>query len=50
MTIFKQALLCLLWLWLPFAGAADGGWLRVPDNPHAGVRFRTAPQDNGDVQ
>lgn len=49
MTIFKQALLCLLWLWLPFAGAADGGWLRVPDNPHAGGRFRTAPQDNGDV-
>jgi suppressor for copper-sensitivity B len=48
--LFRRALLCLLWLWLPASWAADSGWLRAPDNQHASVRLRTgAPQGENRV-
>ncbi|MBB1202648.1 DUF255 domain-containing protein [Enterobacteriaceae bacterium 89] len=48
--LFRQLVLCLLWLWLPFAQAADSGWLRSADNDHASVRLRAAPQQNGETR
>ena len=48
-TFYRQLALCLLWLWLPFAQAADSGWLRSADNDHASVRLRAAPSQNGET-
>lgn len=44
---FRQALCCLLLLWLPVSWAAESGWLRSPGNDHASVRLRadTSSQD-----
>ncbi len=49
-TLFRQLVLCLLWLWLPFSYAADTGWLRAADNDHASIRLRAEPQPNGDAR
>ncbi|MGU3524738.1 protein-disulfide reductase DsbD family protein [Enterobacteriaceae bacterium C23F] len=48
-TIFRQLVLCLLWLWLPVSHA-DTGWLRAADNDHASVRLRAEPQPEGDAR
>lgn len=48
--LFRQLVLCLLWLWLPVSHAADSGWLRAADNDHASVRLRAQAQPGGDVQ
>jgi len=47
--IFRQLVLCLLWLWLPVSHAADTGWLRAADNDHASVRLRAETQQGGDT-
>lgn len=47
MTVFRQALFCLLLLWLPVSWAADIGWLRSPDNDHASVRLRADTSAEG---
>jgi len=38
--LFRQALFCLLLLWLPVSWAAESVWLTSPDNSHAAVRMR----------
>lgn len=48
--IFRQLLLCLLWLWLPVSQAADSGWLRAADNDHASVRLRADAQPGGETR
>lgn len=48
--LFRQLVLCLLWLWLPVSHAADSGWLRAADNDHASVRLRAQTQPGGEVQ
>ena len=50
MTVFRQALLCLLLLWLPVSWAADPGWLRSPDNDHASVRLRADTSAAGETR
>lgn len=50
MTVFRQALLCLLLLWLPVAWAAEPGWLRSPDNDHASVRLRADTSSGGETR
>lgn len=49
-TVFRQALLCLLLLWLPVSWAADIGWLRSPDNNHASVRLRADIAAGGETR
>ena len=49
-TVFRQALLCLLLLWLPASWAAESGWLRSADNDHASVRLRADKTDNGEIR
>lgn len=49
-TVFRQALLCLLLLWLPVSWAADIGWLRSPDNNHASVRLRADTAAGGETR
>jgi len=39
-TLFRQALFCLLLLWLPISWAAESVWLTSPENSHAAVRIR----------
>lgn len=48
--VFRRLLVCLLWLWLPLSQAADSGWLRAADNPHASVRLRAQTADKGDTR
>lgn len=48
--IFRQLVLCLLWLWLPVSQAADSGWLRAADNDHASVRLRAEAQPDGEAR
>ncbi|WP_312625560.1 protein-disulfide reductase DsbD domain-containing protein [Scandinavium sp.] len=48
--LFRQLLLCLLWLWLPVSHAADTGWLRAADNDHASIRLRAQAQQAGDAR
>ncbi|MDM2944956.1 protein-disulfide reductase DsbD family protein [Citrobacter sp. Cm038] len=50
MTVFRQALFCLLLLWLPVSWAADIGWLRSPDNDHASVRLRADASAEGQTR
>ena len=50
MTVFRQALFCLLLLWLPVSWAADIGWLRSPDNDHASVRLRADTSAEGQAR
>ncbi|MGT8857104.1 protein-disulfide reductase DsbD family protein [Enterobacter sp. 186315] len=50
LTVFRRLLVCLLWLWLPLSQAADSGWLRAADNPHASVRLRAQPQTPGETR
>ncbi len=50
MTVFRQALLCLLLLWLPVSWAAEPGWLRSPDNDHASVRLRADTSAGGETR
>ncbi|VEI42510.1 Uncharacterized protein predicted to be involved in C-type cytochrome biogenesis [Citrobacter youngae] len=50
MTVFRQALLCLLLLWLPVSWAAEPGWLRSPDNNHASVRLRADTAADGETR
>ncbi|MCU6176320.1 protein-disulfide reductase DsbD family protein [Citrobacter cronae] len=50
MTVFRQALLCLLLLWLPVSWAAEPGWLRSPDNDHASVRLRADTSVAGETR
>lgn len=50
MTVFRQALLCLLLLWLPVSWAADIGWLRSPDNDHASLRLRADTSADGETR
>lgn len=40
LNFIKQAVVCLLLLWLPASQAADSGWLQSPQNDHAKVRLR----------
>lgn len=49
-TVSRQALLCLLLLWLPVSWAADIGWLRSPDNNHASVRLRADTAAGGETR
>ncbi|HGN9372056.1 TPA: protein-disulfide reductase DsbD family protein [Citrobacter pasteurii] len=49
-TVSRQALLCLLLLWLPVSWAADIGWLRSPDNDHASVRLRADTTADGETR
>ncbi|WP_410758734.1 protein-disulfide reductase DsbD family protein [Citrobacter youngae] len=49
-TVSRQALLCLLLLWLPVSWAADIGWLRSPDNNHASVRLRADTAADGETR
>lgn len=39
-TLLRQAIFCLLLLWLPVSWAAESVWLTSPDNSHASVRLR----------
>lgn len=41
----RQALFCLLLLWLPVSWAAESVWLTSPDNSHAAVRIRADIND-----
>jgi suppressor for copper-sensitivity B len=50
MTVFRQALFCLLLLWLPVSWAAEPGWLRSPDNDHASVRLRADTSAGGETR
>ena len=50
MTVFRQALLCLLLLWLPVSWAADIGWLRSAENDHASVRLRADTSAEGETR
>jgi len=50
LTVFRRLLVCLLWLWLPLSQAADSGWLRAADNPHASVRLRAQTQTPGETR
>ncbi|SQC90802.1 Uncharacterised protein [Cedecea neteri] len=47
---FRQALLCLLMLWLPVSWAAESGWLQSPDNDHASVRLRADTSGNNETR
>ncbi len=38
--LYRQALFCLLSLWLPASWSAESVWLTSPDNLHAAVRIR----------
>lgn len=50
LSLFRQALLCLLLLWLPFSWAAEPGWLTSADNNHASVRLRADTGDSGETR
>lgn len=50
LSIFRQALLCLLLLWLPASWAAQSGWLQSADNNHASVRLRADTSPQGETQ
>lgn len=50
LSLFRQALLCLLLLWLPFSWASSGDWLRSADNDHASVRLRADNSDNHETR
>lgn len=50
LSLFRQALLCLLLLWLPFSWAAESGWLRSAENSHASVRLRADSSPQGEAQ
>lgn len=47
---FRQALICLLFLWLPVSWAAESGWLRSPQNDHASVRVRADTTAQGETR
>lgn len=47
---FRQALICLLILWLPVSWAAESGWLRSPQNDHASVRVRADTTAQGETR
>lgn len=47
---FRQALICLLFLWLPASWAAESGWLRSPQNDHASVRVRADTTAQGETR
>lgn len=47
---FRQALICLLFLWLPVSWAAENGWLRSPQNDHASVRVRADTTAQGETR
>ncbi|MEB0948791.1 cytochrome c biogenesis protein CcdA [Citrobacter sedlakii] len=47
---FRQALFCLLFLWLPVSWAAESGWLRSPQNDHASVRVRADTTAQGETR
>jgi suppressor for copper-sensitivity B len=47
---FRQALLCLLMLWLPVSWAAEAGWQQSPDNDHASVRLRADTTANNETR
>lgn len=47
---FRQALICLLLLWLPASWAAESGWLRSPENDHASVRLRADTSAQGETR
>jgi suppressor for copper-sensitivity B len=50
LSVFRQALLCLLLLWLPASWAAESGWLRSADNDHASVRLRAEKAGSGEAR
>ena len=50
LSLFRQALFCLLLLWLPVSWAAESGWLRSADNDHASVRLRADKTDSGETR
>ncbi|MCT4712232.1 thioredoxin family protein [Enterobacteriaceae bacterium H11S18] len=50
LSLFRQALLCLLLLWLPFSWAAEPGWLTSADNDHASVRLRADNNAKGETR
>ncbi|HCT5821701.1 TPA: thioredoxin family protein [Citrobacter sedlakii] len=47
---FRQALICLLFFWLPVSWAAESGWLRSPQNDHASVRVRADTTAQGETR
>lgn len=50
LSLFRQALLCLLLLWLPLSWADQGDWLRSADNNHASVRLRADSANDGETR
>lgn len=50
LSLFRQALLCLLLLWHPFSWAAQVGWLQSAENDHASVRLRADSTGAGKTQ
>ncbi|EKJ8219408.1 cytochrome c biogenesis protein CcdA [Citrobacter sedlakii] len=47
---FRQALICLLILWLPVSWAAESSWLRSLQNDHASVRVRADTTAQGETR
>lgn len=50
LSLFRQALLCLLLLWQPVSWAAQPGWLHSTDNNHASVRLRADTSLQGETR
>lgn len=48
LSLFRQALLCLLLLWLPVSWAQETGWLHSAENNHASVRLRADASPQGE--
>ncbi|TNV13114.1 protein-disulfide reductase [Buttiauxella sp. B2] len=48
LSLFRQALFCLLLLWPPFSWAQETGWLHSTENNHASVRLRADASPQGE--